>query len=424
MPGMTAASDAAKLGPFSIDFGSATLSRDGVNIPLRPQAFHVLQALLESSGKYLDHDAMIRAAWRGTLVSRHTVAVTVSEVKKALDSCGSWVSFRPKLGYRLEIPPTEDLVKTGLHLLSRRTREGIEKALVCFEEAAAENPADARVWQGLSHCYLTLGTYAMRRPREVYPRFLEAHARAVELAGMTPALRADRAHGLHMFERRFADAEKELLRAYREGLRTPAAGVRLAMLYASLGRMEDALSALKEVSTIDPLHPGLLATEVSVLFFGRDYEQAVQRGKKAVDLHPYMQLARFYYGLALEYTGRGAEAQDQYRTARLMSPDLPWLRSFEARYLARKGETAEAARMIEELEDLRQTEYVEPYNMALLREALGDRGGALRELEQAYLENSTVLNLLNVDPRMDDLRADPCFVHLRHRFEGPGAGEP
>ena len=61
---------------------------------------------------------------------------------------------------------------------------------------------------------------------------------------------------------------------------------------------------------------------------------------------------------------------------------------------------------------MRPTDYVDAYYMALLREALGDREGALGEVARAFAENSTALPILKVDPRMDTLRTDPCLSGL------------
>ena len=69
---------------------------------------------------------MIAEAWKGTHVSKHTVDVTVGEVKKTLGEYGRWITHRPKAGYRLEVPTSEELVRKGWHFFNRRTREGAE----------------------------------------------------------------------------------------------------------------------------------------------------------------------------------------------------------------------------------------------------------------------------------------------------------
>src|SRR5688572_31823577 len=154
---------------------------------------------------------MIAEAWKGTFVSRHTVDVTVGEVKKTLGEYGTWISHRPKVGYTLDVPTSDALVRKGWHFWERRTRQGFERALDCFQQAAAECPSDFRAFEGLSVSYLMLATFGIRAPREAYPGFLAAHDRAVTLGGLTPQLRCNRAHGLHMFERRFPEAEAEFL---------------------------------------------------------------------------------------------------------------------------------------------------------------------------------------------------------------------
>lgn len=92
-------------GPFSLDVSTTRLLRDGVEVELRPQAFQALWILLQNGGRPVDYEQMIRDAWDGILVSRHTVAVTVGEVKKALREYGSWITCQPGLGYRRAAKP-------------------------------------------------------------------------------------------------------------------------------------------------------------------------------------------------------------------------------------------------------------------------------------------------------------------------------
>src|SRR5436190_1530238 len=204
-----------EVGPFLIELTTGRLLRDGIELGLRPQACRVFKTLIQNRGQYVDYDHMIAEAWDGIVVSPHTVDVTVGDVKKVLHEFGSWITHRPKVGYRLEVPKSEDLVKRGWHFWNRRTKEGFEKALACFEAAALEDGTDFRVYEGLAACYLMRGTYCLCAPREVHGPFLTAFERAVALAGMTPDLRVHYAHGLHVFDRNFGQAESEFLQVER-----------------------------------------------------------------------------------------------------------------------------------------------------------------------------------------------------------------
>jgi DNA-binding winged helix-turn-helix (wHTH) protein len=405
-------------GPFRLEIAAGRLLRDGVDIELRRQAFQALRVLLRNTGRNVCFEQMIREAWEGTLVSRHTVAVTVGEVRKALEEYGSWIAYRPKLGYRLEPPKSEDLMRKGWHFQSRCTREGFEKALDCFERAALRDSTDSRPLEAMCRTYLSLGTCGMRPPREMYRAFLAVYRQAVALAGMTPELRSDRGHGLHIYERRPVEAESELLRARRESARRASVDIRLTMLYASLGRLDEALDIVEEAKGADALWPMVTATEINVLFCRREFDRAVACGQQAIELHPYLALARLFYAQALEFSGRMDDALAQYRLASVLSPDLPWLRALEATCLAHHGRQNEAAGLCKQLQQTRVTDYVDAYYMALLRDALGDSAGAFQELERAFEENSAALPILDVDPKMDSLRRDPRFANLRDRLFG------
>jgi tetratricopeptide (TPR) repeat protein len=404
--------ESISFGPFCIDVATARLLREGADVDLRPQACHALQVLIQNSGQYVDYERMIHEAWNGTSVSKHTVAVTVGEVKKALGEYAGWITYRPKLGYRIEVPKSEDLIRRGWHCWNRRTREGLERALQCFQEAARLDAADFRPFEGISLCYITLATHSMRAPREAAGLFQEAHERAVSLAGLTPELRSDRAHGMQIFERRFSEAEADLLEALRERP-TPQIYQRLAMLYTAMNRLDDALEAMVQARIADPLFPPLPALEGCVRFCRREFDMAVTCGREALDLHPYLQIGRVYYAQALEFAGPLEEAFQQYRLACVLCPDLPWLRVLEARCLARHGRRAEAKQIFEQMQQIRGKEYVDAYYMALLRDALGNRDEAFRELERAREENSIAMHILEVDPKADSLRSDPRFRAFR-----------
>jgi DNA-binding winged helix-turn-helix (wHTH) protein len=409
-------------GPFALDGSATQLLRDGTEVRLRPQAMRVLKVLLVHSGEWVRYDQMIAEAWDGTLVSQHTVDVTVGEVKRSLHEYGKWISNRPKVGYSLEVPRSDELVRKGWHFWNQRTREGLERAIDTFEHAAAECPSDFRAFEGLSSSYLTLATFGIRAPAEIYPSFLEAHSRAEALCGLTPELRCNRAHALHIFERRLAEAESELLQAIEERPTLAAAFVRLAMLYGALAQLDKATEMVRRAHAADALWPVVSVMECQVRYWRHEVDEAVVVGKNAVALHPYLQPARANYAQALELSGRLEDALVQYQIASSQSQELLWVRALEGACLARMGRTAEAMSILDRLEGLRPTEYVDAIHMAIFRQAVGQTDQAFDELERAGEENSAWLYSLNVDPKMDVFRGNPRYERLREKLFGACGG--
>jgi DNA-binding winged helix-turn-helix (wHTH) protein len=403
-------------GPFTVDTAGSQLLRNGVAMKLRPQAFQVLRALIQNTGQWISCERLITEAWEGHHVSRHTVSVTVGELKNSLQEYGNWISCRPKIGYRLESPRSDELIKTGWHFWNRRTREGFTKALECFEQAARENDSDPRAYEGIAVSWLMPGTYGMRAPREIYPEYLVAYNRAVALGGITAELRGMHGHALHMFERKLPEAEAELLLSLRDRPKSANTFIRLAIVYATMNRLDDALDVVNQARNVDPLWPLWPATEVIIRFCRREFDEAARCVTKALELHPYLLLGRAFCAQALEYAGKTEEALAQYRFARLLYPDIPWLGALEAACLARIGRQREARKILEELQLRRKTEYVDAYYVTLLMEALGKRAEAFKELARAVEENSAALYILDVDPQMDSLRGDSRFSALRSRL--------
>jgi DNA-binding winged helix-turn-helix (wHTH) protein/tetratricopeptide (TPR) repeat protein len=402
-------------GPFCLNTAASRLTRDGVDVRLRPLAFRTLRVLLQHRGAFVDYDAMIAEAWEGTHVSPHTVDVTISEVRRHLGEYGRWIVHRPKFGHALEVPQSDELVQQGWHFWSQRTRTGCERAIDSFKRAIAESPSDFRAFEGLSASYLTLAIFGMRCPLEMYSRFLEAHEQAATSSGLRPELRCNRAFGLYVFEQRYVESEAEFLHTLTEKPSLGSTYVRLGMLYGALGRFDEALDILRRGKDADPLLPTLAAAEVLVLCWRRDFDAAAALGRQSVELHPYLQVVRVNYAQALQLSGRLDDALAQYQVASIISPDVPWLRALEGACQALLGRRGDAHAILEGLEVLRRTEYVDAYHMAVFRGALAQTREALAELERADAENSASLYMLDVDPKLDALRTQPGFRRWRRR---------
>jgi DNA-binding winged helix-turn-helix (wHTH) protein len=406
-------------GPFTIDLAASRVLRSGAELRMRPQAFHVLRTLAAHGGRIIDLDQLIREAWGGTAVSRHTVHVTIAEVRRILNDCGSWIVHQPKGGYCLRIPKSDTLIQHGYHFLHLRSREGFERALACFQEAAAEAPQDHRAFEGQGNCHLLMASFGTRPGREMLPAFLNAYERAVALVGRTPDLRCNYAHAIHMYERRLPEALAEFDEVLAQNPSMAIAHVRRALLLVTMGDLDAALESARRARNADPLQPLTAAAEVNVHLWRREFEDSVRLGAQAVQLHPYLMLSRAYYGVALEFTGRLNEALDQYHIGSVITQGLPWMRALEGACLVKLGRRSEARAVLNELLARRHTEYIDSYAVARLRHALGDVDGAFDELGRAIDESVGGLYSIRFDPLLDGFRADRRFGRLLKRYLTP-----
>jgi len=411
-------------GPFVLNDATNQLFRDGAAVTIRPQAFAVLRTLVLHPGRFLTHDQFMNEAWQGTTVSRHTINVTVGEVRRLLDDCACWIVWRPKLGYSLRIPQSDTLVRLGWHFVNLRSREAYERALECFRNAAAETPGDHRAFEGLASCYLMMASFGARSGREMFHSFLEAHERVVALVGWTPEIRCNFAHAIHMYQRRLDEALAAFDRAIAEKPQLAIAHVRRTLLLVTMGDLDEALESAHRSLAADALQPLTSVAEANVRIWRREFDHAVALGQRAAQLHPYFMLARAYYGMALEFSGRPDAALEQYHIGGVITQGLAWMRGLEGTCLAKLGRDEEARGVLAELLERRQREYIDAYAVARLQLALGHTESAFIELERAIEENVGGLYALRFDPTADGFRSDPRFPTLLQRYLDQAAAEP
>ena len=72
--------------------------------------------------------------------------------------------------------------------------------------------------------------------------------------------------------------------------------------------------------------------------------------------------------------------------------------------------------MIDELKRRSKEMFIDPYYIAVIYIALGDKDQAFTWLEKAYEEHSVLMIFLNVEPKFDAIRSDLRFLNLVRRI--------
>ena len=88
-----------------------------------------------------------------------------------------------------------------------------------------------------------------------------------------------------------------------------------------------------------------------------------------------------------------------------------------AHIYANAGMHEEAIKLLDMLKELPKTEYLSPYNIALIYAGLGDREQAFEWLKKASEDHSEWFASLRVDPRLDSLREDARFTDLLRKLK-------
>lgn len=303
----------------------------------------------------------------------------------------------------------------GRYFWNRRTLEGLEKGIDSFRQAIALDPDFALAHAGLADCYVLLPFFGAFAPRDVFPEAIAAAERALALDDSLAEAHTSLAYARFYFERRWDLAERGFQRAIDLNPGYPTAHQWYAFLLSALGRHREAVTRARQARDLDPLSLVINADLGMILYFARDYAAAVEQLRATLELDPSFAYAHFGLGHALQQQGRLAEAVEELRRAVELAPGNPVWQAALGQALAWAGSSEEARRILGELEERADHEYLESSDFAFLWTALGEPDRAIDRLEQACDERSRFVALLATWPIYDPLRTHPRWPDLLRR---------
>jgi arylsulfatase A-like enzyme/Flp pilus assembly protein TadD len=217
-------------------------------------------------------------------------------------------------------------------------------------------------------------------------------------------------------------------------------------------RYPEAREAYAQSLAADPTQFRVHANLGSLALFQHDLDGAEQGFKKALELNPRFIEAMLNLGLVSSLRGDNAGAEAWYRKADGVDPNFPAtarrlgdlyyeqgqfaqaLASYEhalqlspklfpamvqaGNSARRVGDPAKAAASFTRAAQLRPDSWVPWYNLACLRATTGDADGALTALRESVTRGVADPTLLDTDPDLAPLRADPRFGALARDARG------
>jgi adenylate cyclase len=99
---------------FVLDLDRSRLLGPAGELALRPKSFDVVRHLLESAGRIVAKDELMKAVWPGVTVSDESLAQCVSEIRRALGSAGPRIlKTVPRRGYVIDVPVSAEAAQAA-----------------------------------------------------------------------------------------------------------------------------------------------------------------------------------------------------------------------------------------------------------------------------------------------------------------------
>jgi eukaryotic-like serine/threonine-protein kinase len=336
------------------------------------------------------------------------------------------VTLKPAERARLTAAPPGDprayeAYLKGRYFSNKWTEEGLRKGIASFQEAIGIDPTYALAYAGLADSYNALGDFgvAVMSPREASCKAEASALKATELDGMLGEAHAALAMAQFRCDPDWRSADKEFARALELNPSYAAAHHWYAHYLLAAGRVQEALAESKRAYDLSPIDPEMGVHLQWHYYYTHDYDSAIQQGLKTMELDPTFNEPHLYLGMAYEQKGMYDDAIRELEKAVELSGRRVIAVSALGHAYALAGQTAQASKLLKELEDVSKHGYISSYDIAILDVGLGYRDQALTRLEQAYREGSYWIFTLQRDPRLDSLHSDPRFRDLVRRASLP-----
>ncbi len=322
----------------------------------------------------------------------------------------------------------------GLFFWNKRSKEGLIKAVNYFEQAIEKDPGYALAYAGLADSYFLIA-YGERQPvsrNEGYEKSRSAALRAIELDPFVAEAHAALATIKVKHDKDTVGAERSFEQAIAINPNCAVAYSRYTYFLAAMGRLSESLEKMRRAQELDPLSPDMNTSLASVLYFAREYDEAIRYSQRALVLEPNFVEALLWLGLSYEQKGMFKEAIGCFIKAKDANHESMEPLELLGYAFATTGRRDEAGKILAELQTAAKQNNVRPYNVALMHAALGQTEQALEWLEKPYANWTERLRMLRFDPRMDILKGDSRVttilrnsmsaarvvkLHTRHRVQ-------
>jgi TolB-like protein/DNA-binding winged helix-turn-helix (wHTH) protein/Tfp pilus assembly protein PilF len=303
----------------------------------------------------------------------------------------------------------------GRFFWNKRTVEGLKKGISYFNEAVEKDPSYALAYVGLADSYSLLSDYRGLPPKEAYPQAKQAALQALKLDEGLAEAHVALAFIKAAYDWDWRGAETEYRRAIELNPNYETAHQWYAEYLSGMGRHEEAIVEIRRAKEINPISLIINAVEAWVLYYAREYDQAIAQGQKVVEMDPHF--AEVY-----EYLKRCYDQKGMYREAIAARQMRRKLAGVHAEETAALREAAAATsptlywqkRLEQEMEESRR-EPRAAFDTAEIFAQLGKKDDAFTWLEKAYQDRSYLIMYLKVAPNLDSLRSDPRFADLLRR---------
>ena len=311
-------------------------------------------------------------------------------------------------------PEAHELYLKGRYFLNKMTEDNVKRATEFFQRAVDLDADYALPHAGLADAaYYTSGAYLS--PRDVMPMIRKEATKALDLDEALGEAHSALALVSMGFDFDWDQAERQFKRAIALNPNDALAHEWFGYYLALRERFDESVVELQRAHALDPLSPLIdLYSVILPDLYQRRYQQVVTELKALAVLHRDFYPIYAHMAIAYLQLGDVDAAVAELEHARQLDT-TPWILGWLGHAYAKAGRTADARAVLRDLRERATHGYVQPYSLAIIHIALGEKDEAFTWLNKGYDLRDEQLTMLRIDPAFDLIRDDPRFQALMRR---------
>jgi len=306
-------------------------------------------------------------------------------------------------------PEAYQLYLKGKFYYSKYNRESYQKAIDHYQQAVDIDPNYALAYLGMAESYNNASDFYLA-PTVAMPKAKAAVLKAIELDNTLAAAHYELGILIFWYDWDWAAAEKEMKRAVELDPNYTMYGLYLA----AMGKREESIRAQEMTNRRSPLDLQFGMDLSGIYLAAERVNQAIEQSRKTIDLDPNYWGGYQELGLSLLRNKQFPEAIAALERSRSLDNN-PSVSGYLGFAYAAAGKKAEAQRILDEMKELSQKQYVPAYSIAIIYAGLDEKDQAFGWLNKAFADRSFYIALLNFEQTLDNLRPDPRFKELLKR---------
>lgn len=454
-----------QFGPFQLDRHSGSVWHGSTEIHLTAKAYATLLLLLENPGSLITKETLLEKVWPEGFIEPANLTQTIYVLRKTLcrgDDNKSYIETIPGRGYRFVAPvlvvdgatpasaqaavaalrgprsrhpviwPAAALLLAlmvlslhssapsgakrlsisaeaqryyilGRHYWSERTNAGLVEGLRYFQAALHKSRNYAQAYSGIADSYSAIGYYSNPGPerRRYYALAEKAAREGIAIDPSCAEAHASLAFVFNVEDKSLDEASRQFQESIALNPDYATAREWYSWLLYSRGKTAEALAQMDKARDLDPLSPIINYALGYQLYYMRNFKDSSAQWRQAMKIAPDDAPSYYGAGLADEQLGKTAVAEREFRKALALSPKDPDIMAALAHVYATTRRAHDAQQLLKRITGINPAP---AYSIAVVDEALGQQGLALKWLAIAKANKDPSLQVFDMDPRFDKLR--------------------